>query len=63
MDAAMLQFLQELPESKDAHTSVTNSAKIDGAKAFQKVLLTLGDAAPPRPARVSDNLPGHIRDE
>jgi len=61
LDAAVLQYHHDLPSAKDAHTSVTNSAKVEGVGEFVKVLLTLADVAPARPARVSSNLPDNVR--
>lgn len=61
VDAAMLQFMRELPSCKEPHGSIVNSARVEGAQDFVKTLLTLADKSPEQPKRISSNLPGNVR--
>lgn len=61
VDAALLQYIRDMPSATDAHRSVTNSAKIEGANEFIKVLMTLADPPPQRQKRPTDNLPDAMR--
>lgn len=61
VDAALLQYIRDIPPASDAHRSVTNSAKIEGATEFVRVLMTLADPSPPNRKRPSDNLPDAMR--
>lgn len=63
LDAAMLQYVRDLPNAIDAHSSIVNSARIEGAGAVLKMLLTLADPAPTPGTKVSSNLPGNVREK
>lgn len=61
VDAAMLEYVREMPSANDAHSSMANSWKIQGAREVLTKLMTLADPAPPRVKRPLDNLPDSIR--
>jgi hypothetical protein len=61
VDASLLQYIEDLPSPKDAHTNICNSSMIEGARGVLKTLMTLADKMEPRKPMPSGNLPGNVR--
>lgn len=64
IDAAMCQYLHEMPMVKDAHGSMAMAHRIEGANEFKKVLFQLADKPDVSKPRTSmANLEGNVRQE
>ncbi len=64
VDAAFCQFVFNQSAPKDAHESMIGSHKVQGAKEFIVVLLTLADKMEvPKRAVSIGNLPGNVRSD
>jgi hypothetical protein len=55
-EAALVQTLLALPESDDTDVSAANWHRVEGARAFLKILTNIAESAPPPMAKPTQNL-------